>query len=210
MSGHFGGNPYAWDGGTNAPHISRYFLARGWVMPGETVVDAACCTGYGSHLIGQVAGKVIGLEVDEGAIGEANGRWKPATPNADFRVHDLDKDELPDCDFLISIETAEHVQDLDHFIKQIHKHVKRAFLICVPLGGTSYAYTAEEQASPAGENNDFNNLSHLEGLFTNDKWKVQTSFEYGYSGIIIVARKEPKVPKGYDKNAFPKEGYVAA
>lgn len=208
MAGHFGGNPYAWVGGTNAPHISRYFIARGWVMPGETVVDAACCTGYGSHLIGQVAGKVYGLEVDEGCIQEAKSRW-PAD-NIEFRIHDIDKQELPDADVLITIETAEHVQDLDHFLDQMVKHIKRAVIFCVPLGGTSYAYTEEEKASPAGENNDFNNMAHVEAMFNERGWKLQTNWEYGYSGMFVFFKVPPKVPKGYDKNGYPKVGYVAA
>lgn len=209
MSGHFGGNGYAWDSGTNAPHVSRYFIARGWVMPGETVIDAGCATGYGTHLIGQVAKKVIGLEVDPGCIAEANGRWKPATPNADFRVFDLDKEEWPDADTLISIENAEHVQDLQHFIDQAHKHIKRCIVLCVPLGGTSWDYTPEQQATPAGENNDFNNEAYVEKLFVNKDWKLQTNFRFGYSGVFVFFKKPPRVPKGYNAGAFPIEGYIA-
>lgn len=208
MAGHFGGNGYSWDGGTNAPHISRYFIARGWVMPGETVVDAACCTGYGSHLLGQVAGKVIGLDVDEGAIAEAEGRWGLATPNAEFRVHDIDKEELPDCDVLVTIETAEHVQDIDHFLDQMVKHVRRAVVFCVPLGGTSHAYTEEEQATPAGECNDFNNEAHVEGMFYDRGWQLQSSWRFGYSGMFVFFKAAPTVPENYDENAFPRK-YVA-
>lgn len=209
MAGHFGGNPYAWDGGVNAPHISRYFIARGWIMPGETVIDAACCTGYGTHLLGQVSGKVIGLEIDEGAIKEAEGRWKPGTPNAEFRVHDIDKQELPDADVLVTIETAEHVQDLEHFLDQMVKHIKRCVIICVPLGGTSWDYTPEQQATPAGENNDFNNEAHVEKMFSERGWKLQSNWRFGYSGMFVFFKEPPAVPKGYGKDAFPKEGYVA-
>jgi cyclopropane fatty-acyl-phospholipid synthase-like methyltransferase len=200
MAGHYGANPYEWRGGTNNPHIARYFLARGWVMPGETVLDAACCTGYGSHLIGQVAEKVIGVDIDEGCIQWANNRW--GEPHIDFRVADLDKTEFPDVDVTISIETAEHVQDLDHFIKQVKKHTQRMFIICVPIGGTSHAYTKEEQATPAGECNDFNNLDHLQSVFQDDTWKVHTAFQFGYSGFVVFYRKPPAVPNGYDKNAY--------
>lgn len=209
MAGHYGGNAYAWDGGTNAPHISRYFIARGWVMPGETVVDAACCTGYGTHLISQVAGKVIGLEVDEGCILEAKGRWLPGSPNAEFRVHDIDNQELPDCDTLITIETAEHVQDIEHFLDQMVKHVKRCVIFCVPLGGTSHTYTDEEKAGPAGEGNDFNNEAHVEQMFTVRGWNLQTNFRFGYSGMFVFFKNPPKVPVGYGKDGFPKKGYVA-
>lgn len=193
MSGHYGGNPYKWDGGTNAPHISRYFLARGWVMPGETVLDAACATGYGSHLLSQIAGKVLGREVDEGCIESANADW--AAPNIDFKVMDLDKEEWPDADVLVSIETLEHVNDLNHAMKQIKKHIKRAVVMTVPLGGTSHAYTEEERKTPAGECNDFNNSAHVQDLFFKHGWKIQTEFQFGYSGFFVFYKKAPRRKK---------------
>lgn len=200
MSGHYGGNPYNWTGGTNNPHIARYFLARGWVMPGETVLDAACATGYGTHLIGQIAKKAIGLEVDEGCIADANGRW--GADNIEFRVADLNKIEWPDADVLISIETFEHVNDIQHCLKQARKHIKRCMIITVPLGGTSHTYTKEELKLPAGECNDFNNLVEFEKFFTNDEWKCHTVFQFGYSGFGVFYRTAPKIPKGYDENAY--------
>lgn len=210
MAGHYGGNPYAWDGGPNAPHISRYYLARGWVLPGETVLDAACATGYGSHILSlDKTVKVLGREVDPGCIAEANGRWKPASPNVDYKVMDLDKEEWPDADILVSIETAEHVQDFDHYMQQVDKHIKRAVILSVPLGGTSQHYTPEEQALPGGENNDFNNHAHVESIFHDHGWKLHTNFDFGYSGFFVFYKKAPKPPKGYDKNAYPKEGYIA-
>jgi cyclopropane fatty-acyl-phospholipid synthase-like methyltransferase len=179
-------------------------------MPGETVLDAACCTGYGSHILGLDSSvKVLGREVDEGCIAEADGRWKPSNPNLDFKVLDLDKDEWPDADVLVTIETAEHVQDFKRFVKQTTKHIKRCVVFCVPLGGTSHAYSAEQQALPAGECNDFNNIAHVESIFDKAGWKLQTSFDFGYSGFFVFFKKPPKVPKGYDKNAFPQKGYIA-
>jgi len=206
MSGHYGGNPYNWDGGTNSPHIARYFLARGWVMPGETVLDAACCTGYGSYLISQVAKKVIGIDCDDGCIIEANGRW--GNDRTEFKCQNLDKVEFPDVDVTISIESAEHVNDLEHFVKQIKKHTRRMFIICTPLGGTSQAYTPEERLTPAGECNDFNNIDHLQKVFVDNKWKCFTSFQFGYSGFAVFFKKPPKIPENYDSNGF-KKGYIA-
>lgn len=202
MAGHFGGNPYAWNGGTNAPHITRYFLARGWVMPGETVLDAACATGYGSHILSlDETVKVLGREVDEGCIADANGRW--SKHNIDFKVMNLDKEEWPDVDVSVHIETLEHVQDLTHALEQITKHVRRAVIVTVPLGGTSHTYTEEEKLLPAGENNDFNNMDHVESIFTEYGWKLQTNFNFGYSGFFVFFKEAPRVPEGYDDNGYP-------
>jgi len=201
MSGHYGGNPYAWGGGGgNGPHISRYFMARGWVMPGETVIDAACATGYGSHLIAQYAKKVIGLDVDPGCIAEGNHRW--SADNIDFQVNDLSVDELPDADVLISIETGEHVNNLDHFLDQIWKHIGRCVVFCVPIGGTSWDYTPEQLKTPAGENNDFLDESAVIKLFTQRGWELQWHNSIGYSSMFIFFKVPPTVPEGYNKEGF--------
>lgn len=202
MSGHFGGNPYAWGSvDSNTPHISRYFLASGWVIPDETVLDAACCTGYGSHIISLKAQNVIGVETDQGAIDEAKIRWPGA--NIDYRCQDLDKIEWPDADVLISLETFEHVNDLQHCVEQAQKHIKRLIVVTVPLGGTSWDYTKEQRKTPAGECNDFEDMAALEKTFVNDEWKVQCTFQFGYSGFAVFFRKPPHVPEGYDEGGFP-------
>ncbi len=200
MSGHFGGNPYAWRGGANNPHIARYFLARGWIMPHETVLDAACATGYGSHLISQIAEHTIGIDVDPGAIDEANGRW--GSDKIDFRCQNLDDTEWPDADVLISLESFEHVNNLRYCIEQAQKHVRRVIIVTVPLGGTSWDYTDEQKLLPAGECNDFNNMDHFETVFTNDIWRVHSKFQFGYSGFGVFYKKEPPVPEGYNEGAF--------
>ena len=202
MSGHYGGNPYAWNApDSNAPHISRYFLASGFVMPDETVLDAACCTGYGSHIIGLKARHVIGIDTDQGAINEANVRW-PAY-NTEYRCANLDEIEWPDADVIISLETFEHVNDLEHCVKQAQKHSKRLIIVTVPLGGTSWDYTPEERTLPAGECNDFADMAVLEKTFVNDQWQVECSFQFGYSGFIVLFKKAPHVPEGYDEGGFP-------
>jgi len=185
MSGHYGGNPLAWDGGANAPHISRYFIARGWIMPHEVVLDAACCTGYGSKMIANTAKKVIGYEIDEGCIVAAN-HDKP--DNCEFKVMDLNKCELPEVDVLVSLETIEHLDDMNHFIKEVKKKVKRLIVACVPLGGTSWAYK-DEEPSPATEKNDFMNHAEFDKLFMDDEWKKQAGFEFGYSYFGVYFKK---------------------
>lgn len=195
MAGHITGNPWKWEGGgTNSPHITRYYLARGWIMPDETVLDAACCTGYGSRLLALSAKKVIGYEIDEGAIADAKV-WHPA-PNIEYHVKDLDTCELPDVDVAVSIETVEHLNDMHHFAAQLKKHVRRCIILCAPIGGTSFEYV-NEPPSPATEKNDFMKIDDLINLIQDDEWKEFNSFHYGYSGFVIMYRKSPDNP--YEK-----------
>lgn len=170
-------------------------------MPDETVLDAACCTGYGSHIISLKAKKVIGIETDQGAIDEAKLRWPQK--NIDYRCENLDTIEWPDADVLVSLETFEHVNDIKHCVEQAQKHIKRLIIITVPLGGTSCDYTEDERKLPAGECNDFKDMAEIEKTFTNDEWNVECTFQFGYSGFCVFYRKPPHVPEGYDDNGFP-------
>lgn len=211
MSGHFSGNPYKWDypAGANNPHISRYMMAKGFIFPWETVLDAACCSGYGSKLIALSAKKVIGYEIDEGCIIDAKHN-KPK--NCEFKVVDLDSCELPDVDVAISIETIEHLspEGMAHFIKQLKKHVKRCVIISVPLGGTSHAYKGMEP-SPATEKNDFGSHQDVQKLFQDKDWHILTYFDYGYSHFGVYFKDQPRVPAEWEKRlGVTEDQYVKA
>lgn len=182
MGGHFSGNPEDFSRGTNASHIARYYISRGWVKPGETVVDAGCGTGYGSWMIAQFAKQVIAVDAED------TFDW-PAD-NITFKQIHLGKGTVPECDTLISIECIEHINGLRHFIKEAQKKVGRLMFICAPVGGTSYAYTKKEQATPAGENNDFRDEDHIGEMFSNKDWEMFTGFRFGYSGIAVMKRKD--------------------
>lgn len=201
MAGHYGGNPYAWRGGANAPHITRYFLARGWVFPGETVLDAGCGTGYGTMMLSDIVGpegKAIGVEVDEGCVVQANNQHK--RDNNEFHVVNLNTDEIPEADVCVSIECVEHLDDMHHFLDEATKKIKRAFIITVPLGGTSHAYV-NEPPGPATEKNDFANGAAVDKLFDERGWKKQTSFQFGYSHFGVYFKEEPKDPRDEKNNS---------
>lgn len=192
MTGHYGGDLYKWDGGANAPHINRYQIAKGWVLPDEIVLDAACCTGYGSHILSlSQAEKVIGYEVDVGCIESANNLWK--SDKTEFHVKDLDTCELPECDVAVSLETIEHLNDVQHFVDELHKKVRRLIIACVPIGGTTWAYK-DEPPSPGTEKTDFMNDAALDKIICPEGsgWKKQAGFRYGYSYYLIAFKKAPE------------------
>lgn len=195
MAGHFGGNPYKFDfpAQTNNPHVARYAMARGFIFPWETVLDAACCTGYGSKFIALNAKKVIGYDVDEGCIADAN-HDKPE--NCEFKVMDLDTCELPEVDVAVTLETIEHLAEMPHFIAELKKKVRRMIIVSTPLGGTTYAYVGEK-ASPATEKNDFGSHQDVERLFEDNEWHNFTYFNFGYSHFGVYFKGQPTPPKGW-------------
>lgn len=158
-------------------------------MPGEVVLDSACCTGYGSYMLGQIASKVIGYEIDEGCIQDAKDIWGTRNKNLQFEVKDLDTCELPDVDVVVSIETIEHLNDMHHFMDQCTKHVKRLAIISVPVGGTSYAYIGQEP-SPATEKNDFGTGDDMDKLWFERGWQKMADFKFGYSYFCVYYKKD--------------------
>jgi hypothetical protein len=201
MAGHFGGNIYKWDwpAGPNNPHIARYLMARGFVMPWETVLDAACAQGYGSKAVALAAKKVIGYEVDEGCISDA---LQDKPENCEFKVMDLNTCELPDVDVAITIETIEHLtpEGMLHFAAQLRKHVKRCIIVSVPLGGTSFAYV-NEIPGPGTEKNDFAQHGDIEKVIIGEgnEWHLLTEFNYGYSHFGVYFKEQIKVPETWEK-----------
>lgn len=200
MAGHFGGNVFKWDfpANTNNPHISRYMMASGFVFPWETVLDAACCTGYGSKFLALKAKKVIGYDVDEGCIIAAN-HDKPA--NCEFKVVDLNESAMPFVDVAVVLETIEHLEKLPHFIAELKQKVRRAIIVSTPLGGTSQAYV-NEPPGPAIEVNDFGSHGDVQKLFQDDQWHNLTHFAYGYSHFGVYFKGQPIIPVEWKKKGY--------
>lgn len=207
--GHYGGNPFRWDlkGGANAPHIVRYFIAKGFVFPWETVLDAACATGYGSKLIALQAKHVIGYEIDEGCI-ESAERNKPN--NCEFHLKDLNTCELPDVDVCVTLETIEHLtpEGMLHYTKQLREHVKRCIVVSVPSGGSSFEYV-NEVPSPATEKNDFFSIKDLNNVVAPEGsgWRMFFDFPFGRSYYAIYARMDEliDIPEEYRRFGFSNE-----
>ena len=92
-------------------HLRRYQWACTFAG-GKRVLDAACGTGYGSHMLvtqGKAA-QVVGLDVASEVINENRRRYS-AQPNLSFEVGDVCQLEFPpgSFDLYACFETIEHV-----------------------------------------------------------------------------------------------------
>ena len=95
-------------------HMARYQLVADFVRDGDTILDAACGMGYGSHLLSAQAAAtcVIGADLDVEAIRYASLNFAGKERRLSFRVADVQQlDFLPDnsIDLFVSFETLEHV-----------------------------------------------------------------------------------------------------
>jgi SAM-dependent methyltransferase len=101
-------------------HWHRY----GWaarLVQGKRVLDAACGEGYGSHLLSQAASRVIGIDLDEGAIKHARRRY--GSENLEFQCADCTRLPLPDdsVDVVVSFETLEHLAEHDQLLAEFRR-----------------------------------------------------------------------------------------
>src|SRR6185503_75274 len=66
-------------------HLHRYNEALRLINPNDVVLDIACGTGFGTHMIaGKTKGKVIGGDIAEEAVVESSSRWKKE--NLEFKI----------------------------------------------------------------------------------------------------------------------------
>jgi SAM-dependent methyltransferase len=102
-------------------HWHRYAFARRWVA-GKRVLDVACGEGYGSALLSQTAGAVVGVDIAESAIEHARTAYASLS-NLRFEHGSATALPLPDAsiDVVVSFETIEHLAgpDQPRMIKEI-------------------------------------------------------------------------------------------
>lgn len=112
--------------------VNRYRFSLNYVNDGDICLDAACGTGYGSQLIGQKAGKVIGLEISDHALKYAQENYQ--NDKVEFRKADLTQPfDLPDdyFDVIVSVETLEHISDHDAMLSEFKRILKPDGLIII-------------------------------------------------------------------------------
>jgi SAM-dependent methyltransferase len=94
-------------------HIRRYDLAAREVG-GDSVLDAACGSGYGKTVIG-VGRRYLGIDVDPDPIAFATRNYGDG-----FQVGSVTGLELPDASFdaVVSFETLEHLDKPEHALDE--------------------------------------------------------------------------------------------
>lgn len=120
-------------------HMARYHLAASYIRDGDTVLDAACGMGYGSHLLTwqSAAARVIGADLDEAAIRYASENFADQEGRLSFHIADAQRLEfLPDnsVDLFISFETLEHIPYPEHLIAEAMRILRPSgrFIVSVP------------------------------------------------------------------------------
>jgi len=94
-------------GSIELEHLHRYLFAREFVA-GKRVLDIASGEGYGSALLADAAGSVIGVDISEDAVAFAKSKYSRS--NLEFRAGSCAAIPLGDhcIDVVVSFETIEH------------------------------------------------------------------------------------------------------
>lgn len=160
-------------------HLYRYYSARGYVEPGEIVLDAACGCGAGTEALSKVAGKVIGMDRDKDAIEFAQINHKK--DNNYFVVGNLDQlEKFPEVDVTVSLETLEHLRYPESFASKVMNSTKKRIIISTPIIPTKHEDSTHLQ--------DFNEQQVID-MFTNEEWGCIDSAKQGPYLLISFYRK---------------------
>jgi len=110
-------------------HVRRYQLIKRFCY--GKVLDAACGVGYGSYLLSNNPdiSEVIGIDISSDAICHAKQEFK--SPKIKFlqkSIIDLDEP----CDTFVSLETLEHIQEVDDFVKAVERCQPNVLIVSFP------------------------------------------------------------------------------
>ena len=117
-------------------HLHRYFLALD-LCRNRDVLDAASGEGYGTSLLGSVARKATGLELDQASVDHARRSYGQA--NVEYLQGDCARMPLPDraYDVVVSFETLEHVAEQAAFLAEVKRVLRPGgiLLLSSPVRG---------------------------------------------------------------------------
>lgn len=158
------------DGPVRDSHELRYRLAAGFVVPGDTVLDACCGSGYGRRFLDDRA-EYIGIDRDA-----------PVDDDYDFRRADFETGAgLPTepFDVFVGLEAIEHLNDAGvvRFVDLAHQ-ARRVIVISTPIVPNKNRFHKQQ----------FTERRILE-LFKTDGWRhFGTLYQLGIYGLFVFVR----------------------
>jgi len=171
------------DGSTRS-HRFRYHLGRGFVKPGDTVLDLGCGKGYGSQILSEVAEEVIGFDIDAGQIN--NNIEEFDEENILFLPANLEESDLPHCDVACSFEVIEHLYKPAEFIERLKTRVKKWIVVSVPIGEEMVEVDGEIQGKKDSTHHfSFPTSDDLDALFIDDNWRKFYGVQSGVTYIAV-------------------------
>lgn len=104
-------------------HIARYEVIAP-LLAGKVVMDIASGSGYGTKILAETAERVYGVDVFKPAVEYAKQNY--GADNIIYKVGDGVKIPLEDdmVDVVVSLETIEHIEDYEQFMREVKRVLK--------------------------------------------------------------------------------------
>lgn len=159
-------------------HEIRYRMARGFIEPGDTVVDAACGAGYGADIL------TNGLDIEYiGYDAFMPSKLKnQSRDNRKFIKQDLCEFEIAiDPDVFVGFETIEHLTDYTTYVKSAKKS-RKWIIVSAPIIPTKHINPYHLHDFQYGD---------LVRLFADHEWEEYQTIQQPteFSEISIFRRK---------------------
>lgn len=162
--------------GADIPHAFRYYVARGFIEPGDTVIDAACGWGKGTDILSRsMAQSVVGIDYRDDCM-EFVKKY-----DLTFKQLDLNECDLPPCDYFVTIETIEHLKDPQKFADMQKASTKHRIFVTTPI--------IETKAGNEHHLHDFTTVDVI-SLYQDEEWKLfHHAVHGGIYGMFLFTRR---------------------
>lgn len=140
-------------------HNERYYLARHFVR--GTVLDAACGYGTGAQILADMCDKITAVDGDDQGIRQARerNRFKAVVKYQQADLYDM---AYPTVDWVVSLETVEHLEHYDRFLKSIQAVAREGIVLSTPIRG---------RTNPEKGNYHLFTADEIESWFPGDQWR---------------------------------------
>jgi SAM-dependent methyltransferase len=111
-------------------HVARYGFACRFAL-GRCILDVACGSGYGSHMLCQAGAKsVLGIDISSESINYASRFAEDAVKfvQGDAQYLDLSDDSF---DLVVSFETIEHTVNPKQFLSEVKRVLKPGGILII-------------------------------------------------------------------------------
>lgn len=168
--------PWMEPGEIHYEHLHRYRFATEFVK-GRKVLDLACGEGYGSFMMSQEAGEVIGVDLDEVTIRHAFSKY--IKENLKFikgSITDIPIEGEKIFDVIVCFEALEHIEEHDELMKEVKRLLKEdgTFIVSTP---NKYVYSDKA---------DYQNPYHLRELYFDE---FKTLLNNNFKNTLIYGQK---------------------
>lgn len=113
--------------------FSRHRFAYEYVqqfVENKTIIDVGCGTGYGCKILAEKADLVFGIDHDKEAVNYCKSNY--AAPNIQYFEMDANSFEFGrQFDIAVSFQVIEHMHNLDKFVEQLKRVVKRDGMVFI-------------------------------------------------------------------------------